>query len=384
MKIGLFTHTSYPFTNGVSTSVEQLAKALRNHDHEVTLITNNYDNLKNDFTNCGNIKVVSIPLYYQKLRTPILINPALYKELNRKKFDIVHSHSDFGLAMVARTYAALHHTPLIHTYHCNYLGYAKENFGKRSPSFFHAPVKYYTQMLCKTTDRMIVPSLETKRLLEEDFKVNKQLDYVPNGVDLEKFNRKANTKELKEKLGIAEDDVILLSLCRLSKEKGIDNIISLLPRLKECPKLKLLIVGGGPDENHLKRMVLDLKLENVIFTGEIPFDQVQDYYQLGDAYIINSRAETQGLTVVEALSSSLPVICPDIPLYQEYITDCENGFLYENYEELLRIIKLSYHNPDILKPMRDKAKESSKQFSLEQSVKRIEDIYYEEHYKNTI
>ena len=42
MKICLFTHTSYPFTNGVATSIEQLAKTLKAHNHEVTIVTNNY------------------------------------------------------------------------------------------------------------------------------------------------------------------------------------------------------------------------------------------------------------------------------------------------------------------------------------------------------
>ena len=120
MKIALFSHVTYPFTNGVAVSVEQLARTLRNKGHEVTIITNNYKKFSNDFSNSENIKVISMPIFYQNLRTPILINPLLFKELSKNDYDIIHSHSDFGLAILARLYSKKHHIPLIHTYLLNF------------------------------------------------------------------------------------------------------------------------------------------------------------------------------------------------------------------------------------------------------------------------
>lgn len=382
MKIALFTHVNYPFTNGVAVSVSGLANTLRKHNHQVTIVSNNYVKFSNDFSNEDDIKVTSIPIFYQNLRVPIIFNPSLLKELAKKKIEIVHSHSDFGLAMLAREYSKLEGVPLIHTYHSNYLDYAKENFGKASKYLFYEPVKLYTRLLCQTADRMIVPSMETKRLLEENFKVKINLDYIPNGVDLLKFkNRSENVAKLKKNLNIDDDDFILLSVSRLSKEKGIENVISILPYLKDCQKLKYLIVGSGPDEKRIKWLVKDLNLNNVIFIGEIPFEHIQDYYHLGNVFISNSQAETQGLSVIEALSSALPVICPNRLIFKELIDDYNNGFLFNNYEELVNIIRMCYHNKEKLSSMGASAQESIDRFSLEQSVNRIEEIYAEEHQK---
>ncbi len=378
MKIGLFSHVCHPFTNGVSVSVEQLANELKMHNHDVTIISNNYDQFRNDYSEAGNIKVISFPIFYQNLRVPFFINPSLYKELAKHNFDIVHSHSDFGQAVIARTYARLHNTPIIHTYHCNYLEYARQNFGKYSPYILHKPVKYYTRLICETADRVIAPSIATKDLLERDFKVKKEIDLIPNGINLSKFSAPTYNQNLRERYGITKDDFVILSLSRLSKEKNIANILFLMPLLADCPNLKLLIVGGGPEEKELKRIARVLNLNNVIFTGEIPFEKVQNYYKLGNIFITASKAETQGLSVLEALSSSLPALCPDIPLYQEMISEGENGFLYNSDGEIIKLIKLCYKHPHILKDMGEKAKQSTIQFSLSHSVNKIEQVYEEE------
>ena len=378
MKICLFTHTCYPFTNGVATSIEQLTRILKMKNHEVTIVTNNYEGIHNDFTDKERIKIKSIPVFYQRLRVPLLLNRKLFKELDKNHFDIIHSHSDFGLAYLARRYAKKHNIPIIQTYHCNYLDYARENFGRLSYYFFYLPVKIYTKILCNTADRVIAPSYETKRLLEEKFKINKKVDYIPNGVDLEKFNSKSINQDIKRKYNIKDDEFIILSLSRISREKRIADIIQVLPYLNDCNNLKLLVVGNGPDEKRLKRIVKRLELNNIIFTGQVPFKEVQDYYNLGNVFITNSHAETQGLSVVEALSSSLPVICPNTSIYQELINNQDNGFLFNNREELIQIIENCYQNKERMHKMRIKAKESSQKFSLDKTVQEIEDLYKEE------
>ena len=381
MKVALFTHVCYPFTNGVATSVEQLAKQLKLRGHDVTIVSNNYDSFSNAIVG-DNIRVTSFPIFYQNLRIPLLVNPELFKYLSESKIDVVHSHSDFGLAILAREYAKLHNLLMIQTYHCNYLEYARENFGELSYYICKEPVRLYTMALCRTADKVIVPSRGTKKLIEDDFRIYIPTKVIPNGIDLDKFKIDANkTNELKEQLGIAEDDFVLLSVSRLSKEKRIDEIIKLLPYLENCKKIKLLIVGGGPDERALKKLVSDLNLNNVIFTGEVPFSRIQEYYQLGDIFITNSVAETQALTTVEALASSIPCLCPNVPVYQELISNDRNGFLYYDKEELLILIKLCYLNREILMPMKKQARKSINRFSIDSSVSQIEEIYYEEQAK---
>ena len=157
-----------------------------------------------------------------------------------------------------------------------------------------------------------------------------------------------------------------------------------MPLLRDIPNIKLLIVGGGPEENNLKKLVKTYGLQNVIFTGEVPFSQVQDYYKLGDVFVTCSEDETQGLTVIESLASSLPVICPNTPLYEEIVNNFGNGLLYNNKTELSHFIRMCYYNHKFLNIMAKQAKGSVTRFSLDQSVQKIEDIYKEEKEKQLL
>lgn len=380
MRIGLFTHVYPPMVNGIAVSTKTLEDELRKQGHDVFVITNNYSEFGNDFSNPKNLKVTSIPIYYQNLRTPVLYNPDLFKEIDKLNLDVVHSHSDFGIGLLSRVYAFSNDKPHIHTYHCNYVEYANSNFGNVLGRFSQMPVKLYTKALSSTTNRLIAPSEENFRVLKEDFNIGRDIDLIPNGINLDKF-RDINFLEvanLKKKYNIREDDFVLLCLSRLSKEKRIEDIIKIIPFLKDCPKLKLLIVGGGPDERNLRKLVSDLKLDNVIFTGEIDNKDIAYYYKLGTAFITNSIAETQGLTVIEALASSIPVICVNSPLYDKVIEDGKNGLKYGNMDELFRIIKSLYNNRQYIERMRAYTELSVFKFSIEESARKIVNVYGEE------
>lgn len=377
MKIALFTHVYIPFTNGIATSVSELASNLKLKGHDVIIVTNNYDNYKNICKN-DHYKIISLPIFYQNLKTPLLINPSLYKYLLNNNIDLIHTHSDFGLAFLGRKYAKFLDIPIIQTYHCNYLEYAKEHFGKKSEIILKKPIKYYTKVLCKTANRIIVPSENTKELINDKFNIKSKIDVIPNGINLDKFNKKIDIKSLKDEYNISKDDFVILSISRLSKEKKIENIIKVFSYFKNYNNIKLLIVGGGPEAKKLINLSKKLNLNNIIFTGEVAYSNIQKYYQLGDVFINDSQFETQGLSTIEALASSIPCICPNIPFYNKLIDDLENGMLYNNYNELISIIKLLYNNKKILLSMKENARTSSLKFSIDEAVFKLEKLYEEE------
>lgn len=380
MRIGLFTHVYPPMVNGVAVSTKELERELKKQGHDVFVITNNYDKLQNNFTEETNLKVASIPLFYQNLRTPILYNPSLFEKMDELNLDVIHSHSDFGIGLLSRIYSFHRKVPHIQTYHCNYVEYANSNFGSILGKVSIPAVSLYTKYLGATTNRLIAPSYENYRLLTEGFKLKRQIDMIPNGIDLEKFRDIDYKKvlELKEKYKIDNNDFVLLSISRLSKEKQIDKIIDIMPHLKECEKIKLLIVGGGPEEEKLKKKSADLQLENVIFTGEVNNNDISYYYKLGTAFITNSIAETQGLTVIEALASSIPVLCINSPLYQNIITNDKNGILYDNSTNLIKIVKQLYKNRDYIQKMKQHTELSVLKFSIQETSKEIVNVYESE------
>ena len=92
--------------------------------------------------------------------------------------------------------------------------------------------------------------------------------------------------------------------------------------LLEQEKLMLVIVGDGPARQDLEQAVKELEIEDhVIFTGMVPPDQVQNYYQIADVFVCASTSETQGLTYIEAAANALPLLCRRDPCLENVLED---------------------------------------------------------------
>ena len=122
---------------------------------------------------------------------------------------------------------------------------------------------------------------------------------------------------------------------RIAEEKNIKFLIDAHKKLlKEDKKYKLVIVGDGPDINNLKEAAKEIE-DNVIFAGKSPWEDVPCYYDISDVFVTASRSETQGLTVLEALASSTPVVCANDPSYNDGIVPNKNGFVFDNEKEYI-------------------------------------------------
>lgn len=132
------------------------------------------------------------------------------------------------------------------------------------------------------------------------------------------------------KLGIADDETMLLSLSRVSYEKNIQAILKQFPEvLSENKRVKLVVVGDGPYLQDLKDLVAELGIEEaVIFTGMVPHDETALYYKASDFFISASTSETQGLTYTESLASGTPVIAHGNPYLDDIIDKKMFGTLF--------------------------------------------------------
>ena len=105
--------------------------------------------------------------------------------------------------------------------------------------------------------------------------------------------------------------------------------------LAKNPKARLLLVGGGPQEQHLKQQVILLGLEGkVIFTGRVPHSEVGKYYSLVDLLVYPRKAMrltnlVTPLKPLEAMAQGKPVLASDVGGHKELISDNETGFLFK-------------------------------------------------------
>ena len=169
------------------------------------------------------------------------------------------------------------------------------------------------------------------------------ISVVPSGISLQQhFQRlRSEARELRRReLGIGEDDLVLINLGRLGGEKNLGELLEFFAEArKKNENLKFLIVGDGPAREDLEKQAVTLGMESdVIFTGMVPPDQVQNYYQLGDVFVSASTSETQGLTYIEAAANGLPLLCRQDDCLADGLEEGENGYEYTSAEEFLNAI----------------------------------------------
>jgi phosphatidylinositol alpha-1,6-mannosyltransferase len=206
--------------------------------------------------------------------------------------------------------------------------------------------KWFFQQLCNNAQRIFAVSEYTKMLLTNTGIQSDKIIVIPNGIDIKKFSKKTEVKELKEKLGI-KDEKVILTLARLHPRKGQDIVIKALPYvLKRVPKTKYVIAGTGEDFERLALLVEKYNLNgNVIFSGYIPDDQIIKFYDLCDVFVMPSRQEGPwvegfGISFLEASARGKPVIGGDHGGVREAIIDGQTGIVVNPYspEEIAEAI----------------------------------------------
>ena len=213
--------------------------------------------------------------------------------------------------------------------------------------------------------------------------VKNKLMVIPVGLDLDQFKQRLDRnvrKELRNQYGFSDDDIVLVSVCRLSEEKNVkESIDHFASLIKHYEKVKLLIVGDGTAKDALVQQVQDLKLQDSVkFTGGVEMADVWKYYQLGEIFISSSLSETQGLTYIEALASGLPIVCRKDPSLRMSLIEGVNGYDFITDEEFLTKIKPLIEDESFRRKMSQNASESVEKYSIEQFGKNLMRVYEEE------
>ena len=395
MRIGIFTDTYLPYVSGLVTSELMLKKSLEAMGHEVFVVTANLENFKyiNDKENKV-IYIPGVPIGIYDARLTGIYSTRAINQIRKWKLDIIHSQTEFGIGTFARMVSKQLRIPLVHTYHTMYEDYiyyiTKGHFDKTSKRF----VEYLTRFYCdKTVTELIVPSSKIYNIFMKKYQVNKKVNIIGTGMDIERFFKTSFKKEdidnLKKKYNIKEKDFVIGTISRVAKEKSIDKIISTYKTILErISNSKLLIVGDGPDREDLQKLTKKLGLEkNVIFTLKVPIEEVQSYYQLIDVFVTFSTTETQGLTVLEAMAASIPVLAIKDDSFVDSVEDKVNGYLFTSEEEYIEDVLRLYNDKKLYKEMSDKSLELSHKHSYDEFGKQVYDVYVDtikEYKKHTL
>jgi glycosyltransferase involved in cell wall biosynthesis len=200
-------------------------------------------------------------------------------------------------------------------------------------------------------------------------------EYVEVGLDSNYFKppKKKASKEV----------IDFLFVGRLVKVKNLSYLIKgFCEALKENKKIFLHIVGEGRERNSLEKLTEKLNINDFIkFHGVLYKENLLKIYQNSDVFLITSEYESFCMVVTEAMACGLPAIGTNVGFLPSLINPGETGFLVElnNIKELKEKILFFTRNMDRVREFGSKARKFVvKNFSWEESAKRIEKIYYKE------
>lgn len=383
LNIGLFTETYYPEINGVANSVYMLKTELEKIGHNVYVFTTTTPGAPEHEYNV--FRVPSLPcVLISERRVGLFYQPRLAHIIRRLDLDIIHTHTEFSLGVFGRIMARELKIPVVHTYHTIYEDYTHyvnkfrlASVDERARAF----VRMYTKICCNTVEQVIVPTKKVRELLMS-YQVVKDIEVIPTGVDLEKFDgsdfTEAVLQETRKSFGIAGEDKVILYLGRVSSEKNIAELLKAMPEYMERHKdVKFLLVGDGPERERLERQVRDYSCRSrIIFAGQQPWDTVAVFYRFADVFVSASNSETQGLTYIEAMASGLPVVAREDPCLEDILVPGSNGFTFTEQKGFLEgLDQVLYREPENGAGYGENARRMVQKYSAVEFAKRVEKVY---------
>ena len=383
MRIGIFTEAYTPYISGLVTSEVMLKKALEKLGHTVFVVTANLESFHYDYDEEEHIlRIPGIPTGIYDSRLTGLYPIKAVNMIKTWKLDIIHSQTEFAVGTFARLLAFQLDIPLVHTYHTMYEDYVhyvtKGYFDKSSKKI----VEYLTKFYCdRTASELTVPTKKTYDLFKEKYKVDKNIHIIPTGIELERFYKEnvdnEKIQKLKRKYHLKKNDFVSIFVGRIAQEKNIVYLIDVVKDcLSQCPNLKLLIVGDGPDAEEYKQLIQSYGLEEkILMVGKAKWEDMPYYYHLADIFLTASVTETQGLTVIEAMASEVTPICIEDESFQNTVIHDLNGKLFKSKKGCKKAIEELYNDHELNQKLSKQARINVDRYSSKYFAESVLKVY---------
>lgn len=332
MNIAIFTNNYLPNPYGVTRSIESFRTELEKRGHTVFIFAPRYPEYADQNPHVFRYPAVETNL---KFRFPLAIPYSfkMHKILEDLKIDIVHAQHPNLLGSAAARWAQKKKVPLVFTWHTLYDRYA--HFAKYVPKKWAAG--YMIGKAVRYADRaeaLVVPTDSVIPILRGWGVTNKNVFPVATGVVEAEFQN-PDREAVCQKYNIAEDDVVLVLITRLTSEKNIGFLFRAVKDiLKKNKKTKFILGGGGYLLPEIEKMA---KAENiagqVILPGVIERGQLKNYFAAGDILVDASLSETQGMHLSEGMYCGLPVVAVNAPGIKSLVLNNGNGILVKEDEK---------------------------------------------------
>lgn len=320
MKIGI---VCYPTFGGSGVVATELGKGLAKLGHEIHFITYRQPSRLDFFSEnlfYHEVDIKSYPLFehapYELALASKMVSVVKYEKLDllHVHYAIPHASAAYMAKQILKTQGI--HIPVVTTLH----GTDITLVGK-DPSY--EPVVTFS---INQSDGVTSVSEDLKRETYAHFEVTRDIEVIPNFIDLDRFKRQ---KKEHFKLAICpEGEKLLVHTSNFRKVKRVEDVIKIFFEVRKVIPAKLLLVGDGPERDRMERLCRELgTCDDTRFLGKL--DAVEEVLSVADLFLMPSEKESFGLAALEAMACEVPILTSNAGGIPELNVDGVTGFACE-------------------------------------------------------
>ena len=221
--------------------------------------------------------------------------------------------------------------------------------------------KLYSRLIYFFSDTIITHNeYSFKEIIEKNTSLSHKTSIIPHGNYLPFIKIKEDQKASRIKLGIEKEKKVLLFFGMIKKVKGLDILLSSLPKVIEKHSSLVLLIAGKPwkdDFSYYQKLIDELSISKYckLDIKFISHSDVPYYYSAADIVILPYRKIYQSGVLMMSLSYKKPVVVSDLPSFKEIIDDNRTGYVFEseNSLDLSRVINKALDNPKLLEEIKE-------------------------------
>ena len=371
MKIGI---VCYPTFGGSGVLATELGMALSDKDYEVHFIT--YEQpvrLSQSFhpnIYFHEVKVPTYPLFafppYETALASAMVNVIVNQQL-----DLLHLH--YAIPHASAAYFARQilkksgrDIPFITTLH----GTDITLVGK-DPTY--APVVTFSM---NESDAITAVSNNLREETYRSFDVEKEIHVIPNFVDIKRFHQ--TDKDHFKQMLAPDGERILVHVSNFRGVKRVADVVKIFDKVKKEIPSKLLMIGDGPERQQVEDLAREMGLyQDIRFLGKQ--EQISEILSISDLFILPSATESFGLSALEAMACSVPVISTNAGGLPEINVQGKTGFLSDvgDVDDMSRHALYILGDDDILKKFKREAITQARKFEKQHIIPMYEKLYCE-------
>ncbi len=379
-RLCIVTNIYLPQVGGIQTVVYEQTRRLMKRNYDPYVVTNRINTPKSYLVEGVRVECYESLNTGYRLGIPYTIPSVVSIDTFLKAIksaDIVHAHGHpYLTSLIAGKLAKHYNKPFVLTQHNTFIEY--DNIFETVEQLNDLSVGKAT---LKAADKIVAVSNATRQYVLSLGADPKKVKVLHNGVDLAHFRPiPGKREEMRKKLGISQNAIVVLTVRRIVYKNGIDTLIDAAKlAVRKNPYIVFLIVGIGPNMANAQERINQLGLaKNVVFAGFVSSEELPFYYNTADFFVVPSKSG-EGLPLVaeEAMACGLPVVATNVGGIGEIVTEQYGRLFPPNDPDQMAKTILDYSSMDVSIRKPEIRAMMEEKFSWDRNVNSLVEIYEE-------